>query len=200
MIIDGKAIAEKIIISLREEILRSKKKIRLAVIEAGSDLVMKKFVEQKKKFADAIGVDVRVYEIPVDISTNKLREKVSEVVHIKGNNGVIIQLPLPKQINTQYILDAIIPEKDPDMLSSKSWGVFMADKSRILPPIVGAVKVILDENKIDLKGKNILVVGQGRLVGKPIATWLLNQKATISVIDENTSDKTRDGKRRRNGN
>ncbi|KKQ88053.1 MAG: Bifunctional protein FolD [Candidatus Curtissbacteria bacterium GW2011_GWC2_38_9] len=188
MIIDGKAIAEKIIISLREEILRSKKKIRLAVIEAGSDLVMKKFVEQKKKFADAIGVDVRVYEIPVDISTNKLREKVSEVVHIKGNNGVIIQLPLPKQINTQYILDAIIPEKDPDMLSSKSWGVFMADKSRILPPIVGAVKVILDENKIDLKGKNILVVGQGRLVGKPIATWLLNQKATISVIDENTSD------------
>src|SRR3989344_230818 len=170
MIIDGKAIAEKIIISLREEILRSKKKIRLAVIEAGSDLVMKKFVEQKKKFADAIGVDVRVYEIPVDISTNKLREKVSEVVHIKGNNG------------------AIIPEKDPDMLSSKSWGVFMADKSRILPPIVGAVKVILDENKIDLKGKNILVVGQGRLVGKPIATWLLNQKATISVIDENTSD------------
>ncbi|OGJ04108.1 hypothetical protein A3F97_01330 [Candidatus Nomurabacteria bacterium RIFCSPLOWO2_12_FULL_41_10] len=77
MIIDGKAIAEKIIISLREEILRSKKKIRLAVIEAGSDLVMKKFVEQKKKFADAIGVDVRVYEIPVDISTNKLREKVS---------------------------------------------------------------------------------------------------------------------------
>ena len=188
MIIDGKAVAEKIKASLRDEILRSKKKIRLAVIEVGSDLVMKKFVEQKKKFAEAMGVDIRVYEIPADISTKKLREKVSEIVHIKENDGVIIQLPLPKQVNAQYILDAIIPEKDPDMLSSKSCGVFMADKSRILPPVVGAVKVILDENKIDLKGKNILVVGQGRIVGKPIAAWLLNQKATISVIDENTSD------------
>src|SRR3989344_4957582 len=188
MIIDGKAIAEKIKSSLREEISSSKKKIRLAVIEVGSDLVMKKFVEQKKKFADAIGVDVRVYEIPVDISTNKLREKVSEIVHIKENNGVIVQLPLPPQINTQYILDAIVPEKDPDMLSSKSWGAFAAGRAKILPPVAGAVKAVFDEHKVEIRDRNAVVIGAGRLVGKPLATWLLNAGATVSVIHRGTKN------------
>ncbi len=188
MIIDGKALAEKIKNLLKEEISRSGKKIRLAVIKIGSDTATEKFLEQKKKFAEQIGVDVRIYEIPADISTNKLREKVSEIVHIKENDGVIIQLPLPAQINIQYILDALIPEKDPDMLSSKSWGKFSTGKSQILPPVVGAIKTIFEEYQVEIKDKNIVVVGAGRLVGKPVATWLLNEKATVAVIDENTSD------------
>ncbi|MDP3784647.1 MAG: bifunctional 5,10-methylenetetrahydrofolate dehydrogenase/5,10-methenyltetrahydrofolate cyclohydrolase [bacterium] len=191
MIIDGKALAEKIKNSLKEEISRSGKKIRLAVVKIGSEAVTEKFLEQKKKFADEIGVDVRIYEIPEDISTNKLREKVSEIVHIKENDGIIIQLPLPERINTQSILDAIIPEKDPDVLSSKSWGKFSTGKSKILPPVVGAIKTIFEEYKVDIKGKNIVVVGAGRLVGKPVATWLLNEKATVMVIDENTPDASR---------
>lgn len=188
MIIDGKALAEKIKASLREEILNSGKKIRLAVIKLGNNPATEKFLEQKKKFAESIGVEVRMYEMPEDISTNKLREKVSEVVHIEENDGIIIQLPLPAQINVQYILDAITPEKDPDMLSSKSWGKFATGKSKILPPVVGAIKTIFEEHKVELEGKNIVVFGAGRLVGKPITTWLLNQKATVSVIDENTSN------------
>ncbi len=179
MVVDGKALAEKIKNSLKEEILRSGKKIRLAVLKIGSDAVTEKFLEQKKKFAEYIGVDVRIYEAPADISTNKFREKVSEIVHIKENDGVIIQLPLPAQINTQYILDAIIPGKDPDMLSSKSRG---------LSPVVGAIKTIFEEYKVDIKGKNVVVVGAGRLVGKPVATWLLNQGVTVSVVDENTAN------------
>ncbi len=124
MIVDGKALAEKIKSALRDEISKSGKKIRLAAIVVGDDLVTKKFVAQKKKFAEAVGIDVRVYEFPADISTNKLREKVSEIVHIKENNGVVVQLPLPAAINVQHILDAITLEKDPDVLSSKSWGKF----------------------------------------------------------------------------
>ena len=145
MVIDGKALAEKIKAELKAEVLRLGKKIRLAVVKIGSDAVTEKFLEQKKKFAEAIGVDVRIYEMPADISTNKLREKVSEIVHIKENDGVIIQLPLPAQINTQYILDAIVPEKDPDMLSSKSRG---------LSPVVRAIDYILKTYGVELKAKN----------------------------------------------
>ncbi|MBI4059619.1 bifunctional 5,10-methylenetetrahydrofolate dehydrogenase/5,10-methenyltetrahydrofolate cyclohydrolase [Candidatus Giovannonibacteria bacterium] len=177
MVIDGRALAEKIKTELKSEVLGSQKKIRLAVVKIGSDAATEKFLEQKKKFAEDIGVDVRIYEAPVDISTNKLREKVSEIVHIKENTGVIVQLPLPAQINTQYILDAIIPKKDPDILSSKSRG---------LSPVVRAIDYIFKTYGVELKAKNIVVVGAGRLVGKPIAAWLLNQKATVSVIDENT--------------
>src|SRR3989344_5816737 len=167
MIINGKEISEKIKSSLREEIFASKKKIRLAVIKVADDAVTEKYLEVKKKFAETVGMDVRIYEVPKDISTNKLREKISEVIHIEENNGVIVQLPLPEGINAQYILDAIIPEKDPDVLSSKSWGKFSMGKNKILPPVV---------------------VGAGRLVGKPISTWLIEEGATVSVIDENTKN------------
>ncbi len=188
MIVDGKAIAEKIRTSLREEILGSGKKLRLAVIVGGGDAVTQKFLDQKRKFAEAAGVDVRVYDFPADISTNKLREKVSEIVHIKENTGVIIQLPLPSQINDSYILDAIIPGKDPDMLSSKSWGMFATGRSKIVPPVVGAVREIFREYGVEVKGKHAVVIGAGRLVGKPVALWLMAEGATVSVVDEHTPD------------
>ncbi len=187
MIIDGKKLAEEIKESLKDEVSKIGKKLRLAVVKVGEDKVTEKFLEQKKKFGEAIGIDVRIYEMPADISTGKLREKVSEIVHIKESDGVIIQLPLPSQINTQYILDAIILEKDPDMLSSKSIGAFSVGRSKILPPVVGAIKFIFEKNSIELKGKRVAVVGAGRLVGKPAATWLVGQGGTVSIADEFTS-------------
>ncbi len=190
MIIDGKKLAEEIKAELKAEILKLGKKIRLAVIKIGSDPVMEKFLDQKKKFGDAVGVDVRVYELPETISTNELRKKLAEIMHIKENTGVIIQLPLPPKINVQYILDGITPEKDPDMLSSKSIGLFSSGRSKILPPVVGAIKYIFDKNNVDVKGKKVTVIGAGRLVGKPMAVWLINQGAAVTVIDENTADPT----------
>lgn len=186
MVIDGIALRDKIKTSLREEVLKSGKKLRLAVVKVGSDFAAEKFLAQKKKFAEEVGIDTRVYEIPEDISTNKLREKVSQIVHIKENSGVIVQLPLPRHINAQYILDAVIPEKDPDMLSSKSWGMFATGKSKIIPPVVGAIKAIFDEYGVKVKGARVTVVGGGRLVGKPVSVWLISEGATVSVIDENT--------------
>src|SRR3989344_7320488 len=152
-VIDGKKMAEEIKAELKTEVLRLGKKLRLAVVKVGEDKVTEKFLGQKKKFGGAAGVDVRIYELPEDISTNKLREKLAEVVHIKENTGVIIQLPLPKEINTQYILDGITPEKDPDMLSSKSIGFFSSGRSKILPPVVGAIDHILTAYGIQLKAK-----------------------------------------------
>src|SRR3990167_837244 len=189
-IIDGKKLADEIKAELKAEVLRINKKIRLAVIKVGEDKVAEKFLEQKKKFGSAVGIDVRVYGLLIDISTNELRKKLAEIVHIKENTGIVVQLPLPKQINTQYILDGIISEKDPDMLSSKSIGLFSSGRSKILPPVVGAIKYIFDKNNVDAKGKNVTVLGAGRLVGKPVAVWLMNQGAAVTIIDENTADPT----------
>ena len=190
MTIDGKKLAEEIRTSLKDEVSKIGKKIRLAVVEVGKNPVTEKFLEQKKKFGEAVGIDVRIYDLPETISTNQLREKLAKIVHIKENTGVIIQLPLPKQINTQYILDGIIPEKDPDMLSSKSVGLFSSGRSKILPPVAGAIKYIFDKNNVGVKGKKVTVIGAGRLVGKPIAVWLINQGAAMTIIDENTADPT----------
>lgn len=189
-VIDGKKLAEEIKASLKDEVSKIGKKIRLAVVKMGDDAVTEKFLEQKKKFGEAIGIDVRIYDLPADITTNKLREKLAEIVHIKENAGVIVQLPLPKHINTQYILDGVPPEKDPDMLASKSFGLFASDRSKILPPVVGAIKYIFDTQNIGIVGKRVTLLGAGRLVGKPVAVWLMNQGAALTVIDENTEDPT----------
>ena len=188
MIIDGKKLAEEIKVSLKKEVVAIDKQLRLAAIWVGDDVVTEKFLERKKTFGQDIGVDVRIYKLPKDISTTELRKKVSEIVHIEQNTAIVVQLPLPGHINAQYILDGIIPAKDADMLSSKSVGLFTVGRSTILPPVVGAVKYILEKNDIDVRGKWVVVVGAGRLVGKPVSTWFLNNGATVIVCDEHTSD------------
>lgn len=183
MIIDGKKIAEEIKNTLNG------KGLKLAIVQAGGDdEASNKFIRQKIKFAEEIGTETRIYKLPPDISTNKLRQKMAEISHIKENDGVILQLPLPEHIKTQYVLNGIIPEKDVDVLSSRAFGDFATGHSKILPPIVGAIKKIFDQYNIEIKNKDIVVVGAGRLVGKPTATWLTNQNATISVLNEFTPD------------
>lgn len=182
MIIDGKKIAEEI-----KNILKGDR-LKLAIVTVAPDEASKKFIEQKTKFAKDIGAETRIYELPQDISTSQLRQKMAEISHIKENDGVILQLPLPEQTNTQYVLNGIIPEKDVDVLSSRAFGDFATGHSKILPPVVAATKLIFDKYNIDIKNKNIVVVGAGKLVGKPVAVWLINQEATVSVVNEFTLD------------
>jgi len=188
MIIDGKKISEEI------KTILNAKGLKLAIVQVGparlasesvagrDDENSNKFVRQKIKFAEDIGVKTHLYKLPADITTGKLRQKMAEINHIRENNGVILQLPLPSHINTQHVLNGIIPRKDVDVLSSRSFG------GKILPPVVGAVKIIFEKYNVDFKNKNIVVVGAGRLVGKPVANWLMNQNASFSVVDKFTED------------
>ena len=164
------------------------KKLRLAVVVVGENPVVRKFIEQKKKFGESIGIDVRIYPFDEKITTNELRKRMSEIVHEEKNTGVIIQLPLPSQINTQYILNSITPEKDVDVLSSRALGNFVSGKSQIMPPVAGAIRALLEEYGIDYKNKNIVTVGAGNLVGKPVAMWLLYEKVTFGVVRSNTQN------------
>lgn len=186
MTIDGKKLAEEIKASLAKKISMLGRKLRLAVVQVGNNLVMEKFLEQKKKFGKEVGIDVKVYQLPEKISINALRKKLAEIVHIKQNTAVIVQLPLPAHIKTQYILDSIVPKKDPDTLSSKSIGLFATGRSLVMPPVVGAVKHIFEKYNVDITRKNIVVVGAGRLVGRPLALWLLQQECSLTVLNEHT--------------
>lgn len=193
MIIDGKKIADDIKEKLKEEIKISGKKLKLAIVQVGEDLISSKFIEKKEKFAEEIGVKTIVYKFPKDISTNKLRNKMAEICRIKENTGVIIQLPLPSHINIQYILNSVPLKKDVDVLSSKATGEFVSGRLNILPPVAGAIKEIFSLGGSTatigkLEGKNVVVVGAGLLVGKPAAIWLINEGATVSVLNKETPD------------
>ena len=184
--LDGKKLSEKILDELKIEISGIKKQLRLAVVVVGENVIVRKFIEQKKKTATAVGIDIRIYPFVEKITTDELRQKIADIVHEKKNTGVIIQLPLPGHLNPQYILNSVTPEKDVDVLSARSLGNFVVGRNKILPPVVGAIKEFFEEYKIDYKNKYIVVVGAGNLVGRPVALWLLQEKATFSVLRSST--------------
>ena len=193
MIIDGKKIARKILRQAQDKLSQVEgKPLRLAAVLVGpstsSGQALKKFVELKKKAAQEIGVEFRTYEFPEDISNNQLREELNKIVKVKTTHGVIVELPLPGHLNTQYLLNTLPEEKDVDVLSEKSQGKFFTGRSKILPPSVEAVKQIFQEYKIEPKGKAAAVFGYGLLVGKFMSHWLVQQGATISIITEHTKE------------
>ncbi len=186
IILDGKALAAKILEGLKAEI--GAKKLSLTVVVVGENPVIQKFIAKKKKVAQELGVDFRIYDYPADISANDLRKRLATIVHQADPDGIIIQLPLPPHINTQYILNSVPPEKDVDVLSARAVGDFAVGKAKVLPPVVGAIHALFQEYGIDYRARHVVVVGAGTLVGKPVAAWLANEKVSFTVVDENTPD------------
>ena len=188
VILDGKALAEMIITGLKSEFSRLTKRLSLAAVVVGREPVILKFIEHKKKIAEELGADFRVYEYPVEISTNELRKRIAQIVHDADPAGIIIQLPLPAHINQQYILNSVPPEKDVDVLSARAVGDFAVGKANVLPPVVGAIRSLFQEYGIDYTSKHIVVIGAGTLVGKPVAAWLASEKVSFTIVDEHTPD------------
>ncbi|MFA6416504.1 MAG: bifunctional 5,10-methylenetetrahydrofolate dehydrogenase/5,10-methenyltetrahydrofolate cyclohydrolase [Candidatus Paceibacterota bacterium] len=177
MIIDGKKIAGEIKEQLVEQF--SGRSTVLAVVLVGEDPASIKFVEYKKKFGEAVGVEMRVLEFEADITEEDLAEEVEKLANDDKIDGMIIQLPLPKNISTDKILNLVPANKDVDALT--------ADAS-VDSPVVEAVMEILDRGGIDLNGKKIVVVGRGQLVGRPIAVRLAQEGYDVEVASTATGD------------
>ncbi len=187
-ILDGKKLSQKIIAELKEEVTATHKPLRLAVVVAGKDPVVQKFIAQKRKVAEQIGVDFRIYPFEESVSANELRRRIAEIVHEKKNTGVIIQLPLPPHIGKQHTLNAIVTEKDVDVLSARSLGLVVTGKSPIISPVASAIKTLLVEYNISYHNKRIVIMGAGALVGKPVALWFMKEGIGYSLVTEETPD------------
>ena len=183
-ILDGKRLAEIILTGLRREISRKKMKLALAVVQVGKNPASEIFVREKRKACQKAGISFKEYDFPKNIPSFRLKKEIKKIV--KANSGIIIQLPLPKTIETEDILDLISKKKDPDVLSGENFVSFLEGKSSVLPPVAGAIKVIFEAYGIKAKGKKVAVVGTGRLTGFPAAVWALQQGAKVCVINAST--------------
>ncbi len=188
IILDGKKLSEKILSELKKEIEKANLKLRLAVIQVGKNPISRVYIERKGKAAEKIGIGFKLYQIDEKISSEGLKKEIEKIVSDSENSGVIIQLPLPKKFSTDEFLNLIPEEKDVDVLSEKSLGKFYQGTSKVLPPTIGGILYLLKNYKIELKGKNVVIVGAGKLVGLPLAVQLLREKATISVLNEFTKN------------
>lgn len=185
MIIDGIKIAQEIIEKLKNQ---PKPKKIFAAILIGENPSSISFLKQKEKIAKELGVDFRIYKFPKEIKNDDLRKEVGKIALLKPVGGVIIQLPLSEHLNRHYILNAIPREKDVDVLGERALGAFYTDRNSVLPPAVGVVEEILRIMNYELKIIKVIVIGSGFLVGKPIAIWLQNKVAEITIFNEYTKN------------
>ncbi len=194
IIIDGKKIAQEILEDIKNELstIKFKKGLRLGIILVGDNDASESFIKQKKKVANFLGIRMKIFNFPKNITTRKLRKEIQKIKKMRLN-GLIIQLPLPGHINKQYILNSIPPELDVDCLAENSVKKLYANNYKILPPTIEGIFLILKHSGIndprnDLKGKTVVIVGTGDLIGKPLAVIMINNGATICVCNEYTKD------------
>lgn len=199
-ILDGKKISEKVLEGLKAEIevinkVLAPTLLRLDIVMVGDNGASKAFVKKKKQAGARIGIEVRVHNFPKDIKTNKLRSEVAGLSRDKKVHGIVVQLPMPAHINEQKILDAVPAEKDVDVLGYKAAGKFYTNNKefRIIPSTLAGILWLLREYGIeDFVGKNVVVVGAGKLVGKPAINYFMRKEASASAFNvrSRTADKT----------
>jgi len=185
---DGRKLAEKILKNLKRQIKSRRLKLRLAVVLVGENSVSRVFINKKKEACERIGIDFKLYQFKKEATLQGLKNGVEKIAEEKDNSGIVIQLPLPPSFNSQEVLNIIPLEKDIDCLSQRNLDNFYNGIPSILPPVVGAVSHFLKEYKISIKGKNIVVIGAGRLVGKPVSRWFLSKKARVLMVDKFTKN------------
>lgn len=181
MIFNCKKLAEKELENLSQMVNDS---ISLGVIQIGEDEVSEVYINEKKKAANKIGVGFNHYKFSKMITKKELKEEINGF----PDQGLIVQLPIKGDLDTQKVLNLIPFEKDVDVLSEATLGKFYTGRLNILPPVVGAIDKILRNLEIDPKGKVLGVIGPGRLVGKPTISYGLKRGASIVSIDENTKN------------
>jgi len=186
IILDGKKLSEKILKNLKTKIRRLPKKIRLAVILVGDDSTSLSYIFQKEKTAKHLGVNFRLYKFPVTTNKELLKIKIKKIARGRVNNGVIIQLPLHKKFQEQEFLNLIPAKKDVDVLGEEALGKFYAGTSLILPPTPSGILRLLEEYKIKIASRNVVIIGRGKLVGKPLAFLMMEKCAAISVVSRST--------------
>lgn len=187
MLVDGNKIAETLKEKLVTELLFSPPK-KVCFVIFGGNAATEQFVKTKSRISESVGiaVDIKRY---ADI--NATEEAVSAVRKLDTGDydGIVIQLPLAKGIDTQSVLDAISPEKDIDVLGTIAKEGYAKGKINRTPPVAQAVREILEFADIKLKGKKVVVVGRGRLVGEPVHLMLAREKVAHDVISKDTPEK-----------
>lgn len=177
--IDGKKIAEELLGELKK---KPKPEKFLAGILVGDDPASLSFLEQKKRVAEELGVDFRIYKLAAELGNDKLREEVRKIAEHKTCGGALIELPLPTSLNRHYVLNAIPRGKDVDVLGERALGAFYTGRNPVLPPVAETTLEILKRVNFDLKGKRVGVVGTGFLIGRPIVAWFMNKVEEIYVV------------------
>lgn len=193
-ILDGKAVAAKTRDGLAERVAAHRerdKKLRapgLAVILIGDDPASHIYVKNKIAACKKVGIESFMHQFPADVEQSKVVDCVRELNKSDTVDGILVQLPLPKHLSEEVILEEMDPAKDADGLHPFNLGSLLAGKPGLRPCTPNGVITLLEHYGVEISGANAVVVGRSRLVGKPAALLLMEKNATVTVCHSRTKN------------
>lgn len=192
ILLDGRLVASDIQDRIKKEIEVLKEKTGeipgLSVIIVGDDPASKTYVNSKSKKASKLGIRSEVIEFASDVYKDTIINKIRELNENNLVDAILVQLPLPSNYNKWEVLDHLRPEKDVDCFHPLNLGMVFLNRADIFPCTPSGVLKILDFYKIDISGKQVVVIGRSLIVGKPMAAMLTNRNATVTVCHSKTKD------------
>jgi len=191
--IDGKAFSQVILEKIREEHNQLKEKYGkqagLAVVIVGNNPASQVYVRNKMKACENVGFYSKNIELDENISEEELLQEIDKLNKNDRINGILVQLPLPSHINELKIIDSISPEKDVDGFHVANIGkMVIGDETGFLSCTPYGIMQLLEEYKIEIAGKDAVIIGRSNIVGKPMALMLIQKGATVQVCNSRTKD------------
>ena len=179
--VDGRQLAKRIYAELQNEVSHLGQAPHLTVFTCAPNFATKKYLHLKQRRAQEVGIGVTIIELPSDLSTGDVLQSVERAC--MQTDGIIVQLPLPEHLDTNRILAAIPPDYDVD-------GVHYDAETHctLLPPVVAAIAEIAREYGVSFADQQVVVLGHGRLVGKPASVWAKQQGAQVTVLTKDSAD------------
>lgn len=190
-IIDGKKISAEIKEELKEQAAQLKKagvEGTLAVIQVGADPASSVYVRNKKKACEYIGLHSKSFELPEETTQKELLDLIEQLNQDAAVNGILVQLPVPAHIEEKTIINAISPLKDVDGFHPQSVGSLTIGQPGFVSCTPAGIVELLKRSKVELDGKNCVIVGRSNIVGKPMALLMLRENATVTVTHSHTKN------------
>ncbi|MBO5292798.1 MAG: bifunctional methylenetetrahydrofolate dehydrogenase/methenyltetrahydrofolate cyclohydrolase FolD [Lachnospiraceae bacterium] len=190
-IIDGKAISTQIKDECRERVTAMKEQgqhVALAVIQVGNDPASSVYVRNKKKACEYVGIESLSYELSEETTQEELLSLIEKLNQDQKVNGILVQLPLPKQIDEDTVIRAIDPRKDVDGFHPQSVGALCIGQPGFLSCTPAGIIELLKRSGVVIEGKECVVIGRSNIVGKPMAILLLRENGTVTVAHSRTGN------------
>ena len=185
-ILDGKEVKLKILEDLKQKLLNLNEKLGLVVIQIGNDPASDVYVRQKKKMAEDLGYNFNHINLDENVNEDEILSIIDKLNNDNMVDGILMQLPIPRRFNVKKIQNAILPYKDVDGLTDVNMGRLVHNEDSLVPCTPMGIIDLLDYYNIDIEGKNVVIIGRSDLVGKPLASLMINRNATVTLCHSKT--------------
>lgn len=188
MLLDARTIVSNKLIKLKERVEKLETQPKLVIIRIGNDFASGKYVANKVKRCEEVGIKSEIIHLPEDVSQDKVEHTINV---LNGNywvDGILLQLPIPKHLDEDYLTSLIKPEKDVDGFTSTNMGKLILGQEGNVACTPKGIIDLLKEYKIEMEGKDVLIINRSNIVGKPLAHLFLKENATVTVAHSKTKN------------